>query len=84
MTSLKNSVQDQIEQQHRNYNKGHIHIEVDAGKGKSDDPKDGTGKETRQKGEKETKAKMVSALPPAGVRVNDGEDVEVVEGLDEG
>ena len=79
-----NSVQDQIEQEQWNYNEGDIHVEVNAGKGKGDDPEDGTGKESWKKGKKETQTKMVSTLPPARVHVDNGEDVEVVEGFDEG
>ena len=80
-----NSVQNQIEQEQWKYNEGHIQIEVDAGKGKGDYPEEGTGQESRKKGKKETQAKMVSTtLPPARVHVDNGEDVEVVEGLDEG
>ena len=79
-----NSVQDQIEQEQWNYNEGDVHVEVNAGKGKGDDPEDGTGEESWKKGKKETQAKMVSALTPARVHVDNGEDVEVVEGLDEG
>ena len=79
-----NSVQDQIEQEQWNYNEGDVHVEVYAGKDKGDDPEDGTGEESWKKGKKETQAKMVSALPPGRVHVDNGEDVEVVEGLDQG
>ena len=79
-----NSIQDQIEQEQWNYNEGDVHIKVNAGKGKGDNPEYGTGKESWKNGKKETQAKMVSALTPARVHVDNGEDVEVVEGLDEG
>ena len=82
---MKNSIEDQVEQEQWQYNEDDIDVEVNAGKGKSDYPEDGTGKESWEKGEKEAETKMVSSkFPPARVHVDDGEDVEVVEGLDQG
>ena len=82
---MKDSIKDQIEQEQWKYNEDHIDVEVNAGKGKSDYPEDGTGKESWEKGEKEAETKTVStSLPPARVCVDDGKDVEVVEGLDQG
>ena len=82
---MENSIQNQIEQEQWKYNEDDIDVEVNAGKGKSDYPEDGTGKESWKKGEKEAETKTVStSLPPARVCVDDGKDVEVVKGLDQG